>query len=208
MAEKLIFALKEKHQKQADTKTIVESKTNTEIKSDVKFENNINPFSASAFKDVTQNETESKKEIEAKQSSSVIEKPNYDFIETLTDEEHEKIFKEEEKIEIFEKNERKIKWKLKNVIFSILFAILGVWSLINISTIDSLNNQITTVSETYNVNLVNYLKNLTALDTTNQSNMENLFEVIPNQDLLPTQIAESSNWFDRFCNFLAGLFGG
>ena len=129
-------------------------------------------------------------------------------MESLTEEEHKKIFKDEEKIEIFEKSKRKNKWKLKNIVFSLLFAILGIWGIINISTIDSLNSQIASVTETYNVNLVNYLKNLTAIDTTNQNNMENLFEVIPNDNLLPTNIAETSNWFDRFCNFLAGLFGG
>ena len=208
MAEKLIFALKEKQQqKQSETKT-VESNSIAEEKTDVKFENNVNPFSANAFKDAKQDFPKVEKNIEAKQSSSIIDTPNYDFMETLTEEEHKQIFKEEEKIEIFEKNERKRKWKLKNIVFSILFAILGVWGLINISTIDSLNSEIATVTETYNVNLVNYLKNLTAIDTTNQQNMKNLFEVIPNQNLLPTKIAESSNWFDRFCNFLAGLFGG
>lgn len=206
MAEKLIFALKEKSKQE---KTVIEEKgqKNQTIQDD-KFVPKINPFSASAFKNVEQAISPEQEVVEAKNSSSIIETPNFDFMESLTEEEHKKIFKDEEKIEIFEKSKRKNKWKLKNIVFSLLFAILGIWGVINISTIDSLNSQIASVTETYNVNLVNYLKNLTAIDTTNQNNMENLFEVIPNDNLLPTNIAETSNWFDRFCNFLAGLFGG
>ena len=107
-----------------------------------------------------------------------------------------------------EKQEKKRKWSIKSIVFAILFAIFGIWGIVNISTIDSLNNQIQLANETYNLNLANYLKNLTALDTANQENMENLFEVIPTDSLPPTSIGEQSNWFDRFCNFLAGLFGG
>lgn len=147
-------------------------------------------------------------QIEVKNSSSTVVTPNFDFMETLTEQEHEQIFKDENVIDQEQSLEKKRKWSLKSIIFAILFAIFGIWGIVNISTIDSLNSQIEVASETYNVNLVNYLKNLTALDTTNQENMENLFEVIPTDTLPPTYIAQSSNWFDRFCNFLAGLFGG
>lgn len=138
--------------------------------------------------------------------SSVIEKPNYDNMETLTDVQREKVFK----IERAEKAERKTKpSKLKAIIFSILFALFGVWGVVNITQIDSIGGQIAEVaSEYYNINLPKYLKNLVSLDATNSENMENLFETIPDEDISPSEIIEKSNWFDRFCNFIAGLFGG
>lgn len=138
--------------------------------------------------------------------SSVIEKPNYDNLETLTDTQREKIFK----IEREEKSQTKVKpSRLKAIIFSILFAIFGVWGIVNITQIDSLGGQIVEVaSEYYNINLPKYLKNLVSLDATNSENMENLFETIPDEDLSPSEIIKQSNWFDRFCNFIAGLFGG
>lgn len=151
---------------------------------------------------------DSEKQTEVKNSSSTIVTPNFDFMETLSEQQHQQIFKEENVIDQEQSLEKKRKWSFKSIIFAILFAIFGIWGIVNISTIDSLNSQIEVANEIYNVNLANYLKNLTALDTTNQENMENLFEVIPTETLPPTTIGQSSNWFDRFCNFLAGLFGG
>ena len=171
-----------------------------------------NIFSAKAFnykEEVIDEKNISSDEITSKTvdtKSSTIITPNFDFIETLSEEEHEQIFKKEETKDV--EFEKKRKFNLKSLIFSLLFIIFGIWGIVNISTIDSLNTQIQSATETYNINLANYLKNLTALDTTNQENMENLFEVIPKDTLPPTMVGESSNWFDRFCNFLAGLFGG
>ena len=171
-----------------------------------------NIFSAKAFnykEEVIDEKNISSDEITSKTvdtKSSTIITPNFDFIETLSEEQHEQIFKKEETKDV--EFEKKRKFNLKSLIFSLLFIIFGIWGIVNISTIDSLNTQIQSATETYNIHLVNYLKNLTALDTTNQENMENLFEVIPKDTLPPTMVGESSNWFDRFCNFLAGLFGG
>ena len=175
---------------------------------------NINPFSSSSFKDVPNTEVNLEANLaetaekEVTHYSSTIFTPNYDLTESLSQEEREKIFGAEQEEKIEEKQEKKRKWSIKSIVFIILFAIFGIWGIVNISTIDSFNNQIQLANETYNLNLANYLKNLTALDSTNQENMENLFEVIPTDTLPPTSIGEQSNWFDRFCNFLAGLFGG
>ncbi len=175
---------------------------------------NINPFSSSSFKDVPNTKVNLEPNLaetaekEVTHFSSTIFTPNYDLTESLSQEEREKIFGAEQEEKIEEKQEKKRKWSIKSIVFIILFAIFGIWGIVNISTIDSLNNQIQLANETYNLNLANYLKNLTALDSTNQENMENLFEVIPTDTLPPTSIGEQSNWFDRFCNFLAGLFGG
>ncbi len=80
--------------------------------------------------------------------------------------------------------------------------------MVNVATIDNISGQIAQVSSQYELNLANYLKNLWTLDATNADNMENLFETIPDSELPPTKVDEQSNWFDRFCNFLGGLFGG
>ncbi len=138
--------------------------------------------------------------------SDVIEKPNYDYVETLTETQREKIFK----IERAEKSKTQTKPKrLKLVIISVLFALFGVWGVVNIAQIDNLGSQIAEVAKDYyEINLPKYLKKLTSLDATNSGNMENLFETIPDEDISPSEIFEKSNWFDRICNFIAGLFGG
>ncbi len=139
-------------------------------------------------------------------SSTIIERPNYDFIEELSPEQRGRIFKIEEQEN---KEETKPKTsRIKNILIAILFAIFGVWGIINIATLDSLGGQISSITTEYDINLISYLNNLHNLDATNGENMENLFQTIPKDEVLPSSIGEQSNWFDRFCNFIAGLFGG
>lgn len=160
---------------------------------------------ATQNQDVQPSEEQEIAKLESK-VSSVIEKPNYDYIETLTEVEREKVFKVEKKQEAKAKPKPS---KLKLIVISILFAIFGVWGVVNIAQIDNLGNRIAEVAyDYYEFNLPKYLKNLGSLDATNSSNMENLFETIPDEDKSPSEIIEKSNWFDRFCNFIAGLFGG
>ncbi len=180
-----------------------------------------NAFSSNSFKGVKQpdligqkrnkhieKEVSDEHEIAKVESkgSSIIEKPNYDYIETLSEQQREKVFK----IERQEKEKAKAKpSRLKAIVLSILFALFGVWGVVNITQIDNIGAQIAEVaSEYYNINLPKYLKNLVSLDATSSDNMENLFETIPDEDVSPSEIIEQSNWFDRFCNFIAGLFGG
>ncbi len=134
---------------------------------------------------------------------SVVEKPNYDQLEVLTESERKKIFKIEKKQTSSLKPNR-----LKYYIVGILIAIFGIWGIVNIATIDNVSSQIAEVSTQYQMNLATYLRNLQALDATNSENMKNLFETIPEEGGSVTQIQEKSNWFDRFCNFIEGLFGG
>lgn len=176
-----------------------------------------NAFSSKSFKGLEDNDliTQKREQKEAgKQEiakaeskvSTVIEKPNYDYIETLSDAQREKVFK------IERKENPKVKAKpsrLKAVVLSIVFAIFGVWGVVNITQISNIGGQIAEISsEYYNINLPKYLKNLVSLDATSSDNMENLFETIPDEDVPPTEIIKKSNWFDRFCNFIAGLLGG
>ena len=138
-------------------------------------------------------------QVQAKDSSQVIEKPNYDLLQTLSPEEKEKIFIfEEEKVDSKPKPKKN---KIKIAIVAILFAIFGVWGIVNIASLDAVNTQ-------YSINLVSYLNNLHNIDATNGENMENLFQTLPDESVPPNTLEKQSNWFDRFCDFIAGLFGG
>ena len=172
---------------------------------------NVRAFSSSSFPAIElerlrqkykKEEDEEVNKIESK-VGSVIETPNYDNLETLSESERKKIF-----VVTKDAPKKKVN-RVKVFIISILFAIFSVWGIINISLIDNVSNQISELSTTYyDVNLPSYLRNLTMLDATNSENMENLFETIPDESNPPTKIEESSNWFDRFCDFLRGLIGG
>ena len=142
----------------------------------------------------------------AESQSLVIETPNYDFIESLSESQHEKIFIQSDDDAQTKAKPKTARWK--KALICTLFAIFGVWGIVNIATIDSLNNQISQLTSEYNMNLISYLNNLHNLDATNSQNMENLFETIPAEQTPPTSIGSQSNWFDRFCNFISGLFGG
>lgn len=212
MEGKIVLLKKpEKESEKAPQTTVEENfesqKQVLEQEKSVRSQKKINAFSASSF---VQEEAESQNiespSEQVQDFSSTIFTPNYDMMESLSEQQHEKIFGQQEEISLSQKRKRKLSYK--SIIFALLFAIFGIWGVVNISTMEHLGSQIEVASESYNINLANYLKNLTALDTTNQENMENLFEVIPSQTLQPTSIGETSNWFDRFCNFLTGLFGG
>lgn len=212
MEGKIVLLKKpEKESEKAPQTTVEENfesqKQVLEQEKSVRSQKKINAFSASSFvqEEVESQNIESPCE-QVQDFSSTIFTPNYDMMESLSEQQHEKIFGQQEEISLSQKRKRKLSYK--SIIFALLFAIFGIWGVVNISTMEHLGSQIEVASESYNINLANYLKNLTALDTTNQENMENLFEVIPSQTLPPTSIGETSNWFDRFCNFLTGLFGG
>ena len=225
MGEKTLLVELEKDKEKIVEKKLAQTREQAERKRErenPKAGRQFNAFSSKSFKGeeivikAKEKEAQVAQEVEAEpteaplqatsESSQIIEKPNYDFVETLTDTQREKIFKIEKKEE--EKTKDKPK-RLKIAIISILFAIFGVWGLVNVSQIDNIGSQITQVAkEYYELNLPKYLKKLTALDATNSNNMENLFQTIPDEDIPPSEILEKSNWFDRFCNFIAGLFGG
>lgn len=141
-----------------------------------------------------------------KEFSKSIERPNYDFIEELTESEKERVY-------VVEREEKTLQPArkpslFKKIVVGILFGILGIWSVVNIAKIDVLSSQVAEVSSEYSMNLLSYLNNLKNLDATNSENMQNLLNTIPDQDLSAGGIEKQSNWFDRFCNFLGGLFGG
>lgn len=222
MSEKTLLVEIEKEQKEMVEKKFAQEKERREEEkkeADLKEGKFQNLFSSASFPEIKfqtsfaeEKQQQEERVIEEKQTakieskvSQVIETPNYDLTEGLSEQEQEKIFK----IEKEEVKKPKVKFgRMKWILLSILFAIFGVWGIVNISTLDTLGSQVAGIESIYNLNLTKYLKNLTALDAANADNMQNLLPTIPDQQLEPTEIIAQSNWFDRVCNFLGGLFGG
>lgn len=69
-----------------------------------------------------------------------------------------------------------------------------------------MNSNYLQISETYNLNLLDYLKNINNLDNA-QNGME-MIETYPDELLEAGDIGKENNWFDRICNYIVGIFGG
>ncbi len=117
----------------------------------------------------------------------IIEKPNYDFIAKSN------------------KKEKK-KGKLKTIVLACALAICSVLCVSGAVMCDQLNNNYLELQDTYDLNLRSYLSNINKLNITNQG-LEFL-ETYPEELNTPSSIGETTNWFDRIANFIAGLFGG
>ena len=223
MSEKaLLIEIEKEKQKQVEKK-LEEFKKDRKEEKQPKKEKRINVFSSTAFSQnnddiftrIEQKKEEPKEEIKQQQeieiaketaNENVVEKPNFDMLETLSEHEKVKVFKVEKN-----KNEpsaRPKKKKFALIVATIVMAIFGVWTLVNVAQINSVNNQITEVSaEYYNINLPSYMSKLKSLDAASTENMQKLIETIPEAEQTPHTIEKTSNWFDRFCNFLSSLFG-
>lgn len=221
MSEKTLLKEIEKEQQKEIEKKLISIKKESEKERQIynQKENRKEIFSSASFPKEEVEKLRQKYKIEEKQVeqeinkieskvSQVIEKPNYDYMETLSEKQRTKIFsidKQDEKVSPEVKPKRS---KFKMTILSILFSIFGIWGIVNIASIDNVASQIAQVSAQYEINLATYLKNLYTLDATNSENMKNLFEIIPEEQNAPNTLAVKSNWFDRICNFFEGLFGG
>ncbi len=132
-------------------------------------------------------------------NQNIIEKPNYDLIE-----ENKKIVKLGRKKQEKQKPaSKKRNWFLA---LAIAFGLSATICVTNAVLIDNMQSSIVSLDETYELNLAKYLKNLAELDTTKES-----MEIIPTypEDFHEAGDAgEKSNWFDRICNFIGGIFGG
>lgn len=133
-------------------------------------------------------------EVVDKSASSVIEKPNYDFIKPISRAQQKKIFKiEKQKVE--KKSTSPLLKKIKIITFAIIFAVFGSWTIYNAVEITQ-----------YDLKLDQYLLKLGTLDSA--SNANDLFPTYPEEGEGADGMASQSNWFDRFCNFVGRLFGG
>ena len=203
MEKQTLFAERKLKPKEVETKPQEASTAKNEIVTEIQPKHiEVNAFSSTAFKEPEVQETEIQEQ--TKESSQIIEKPNYDFIESLSAEEEAKVYKlEKEKAKPQPKKRLK---KLRTALFSLVIAVCSIWGIYNVATITTLNNSIASLTATYELNLANYLFKLGTLDAA--SNYNDLFETYSVEQVPPAQVAKSSNWFDRICNFIAGIFGG
>lgn len=135
-------------------------------------------------------------------SSKVIEKPNFDKIDELPQEKRSKIFK----LKRTERTSTKTNKKLKVALLGLAFCILVAFCITTTINIVKVNSRLEGLQNSYNASLSDLIQKIYSTETGNRS--LNLFETFPEEDLTASSIYESSNWFDRFCNFLTGLFGG
>ena len=150
------------------------------------------------------------KEILKKQFSSTpdektLEKPNYDKIEELPLEKRKKIFKLNKRKEESDKN-YKINKKLKIALVGIALCLLTAFCITTGIEIAKTTSSIEQVQSGYDASLGKLIQKIYSTETGNRS--LDLFETFPEEDLSASSFYEKSNWFDRFCSFLAGFFGG
>lgn len=134
---------------------------------------------------------------QAKVSQNIIEKPNYDLIE-----ENKKIVKLKKKTKTKSVNKKKV----AGIALACALGASAVVCVANTILIDNMNTQFIQIDETYKLNLAKYLQNIYKLDTAKQG-ME-IIETYPDDLLDAGDLGEYSNWFDKLCSFLGGLFGG
>lgn len=140
------------------------------------------------------NEKKEEKEV----CQNVVEKPNYDLIQG-----NKKIIK----IKRLQKEQEKPKKKKLTLVLSIVLGICSVIFVGNMIAIDNMSSNLTQLEhEYYDVNLPQYVKNITNLDSAKRS-ME-FVETYPEELVDAGQITQKTNWFDKFCDFMSGLFGG
>lgn len=138
------------------------------------------------------------------QENIVIETPNYDLIPQTPPQKEKRILKLEKQVEKSQPK-KKMSFLKKAIIASVLALTvwLGVFTAVDLSNSISAYNA---ANSQYSVNLANLLKNISSVDSGNKTS--ELIQTYPNELMRPDQLQQQSNWFDRLCNFLSGLFGG
>lgn len=144
-----------------------------------------------------QTNTVKQAQLKQEESQKIIEKPNYDLIEQP---------KKFVKLKTNAEEKKKSKKKVAGIILACALGAGAIVCVSNAVIIDNMNSHLLQIDEQYNINLLKYLKNLTDLDSTKKS-ME-IIETYPEETLPAGQNSQKSNWFDKICNFIGGIFGG
>lgn len=135
-----------------------------------------------------------------KPQPTVMQTPNYDFIETNGKAE---IMGEQDK----RRKKRKFRAKLAITVYSILLIICICWATINTVQLSNTAHQITQI--TYEIDSIQYLIKIDQLDcykNGDETLITTVLEITPPPLAEPTQIQPQTNWFDRFCSWLTGIF--
>ncbi len=182
--------------KQENQKVRQEEQKKTKSSSKLVEKNQIN-FFGGEYK--IQPKEEISQDIKAQELTSVIETPNYDLMETLSEAQEEKVFKVEKNQPKAERRISPLMKKIKIGIMVLLIGVFGSWTIYNAV-------ELSQVVTEYNLKLDQYLLKLGTLDSA--SGMNDLFPTYPEDFNKASSIEKKSNWFDRLCDFIAGIFGG
>ncbi len=144
-----------------------------------------------------QYETQEQQQETKQVARNVIEKPNYDLLE-----ENKKIVKLKSKAQTKKKTNK----KLASIAIACALGITAGIAVINCVIIENMSSNYLQIDETYKLNLSKYLKNINNLDQA-QNGME-IIETYPEEMMDAGDVGKESNWFDRLCNFIGGIFGG
>ena len=183
--------------------TIADIKREEEKKSAQEFEKEKEVLIEKQFEKVektekAEQETQKVEEKESKSPVNIIEKPNYDLIE-----QPKKVLKLKKSKP--EKSQRK-KSKLAGILLACTLGASAIVCIVNSNIIENMNSNLFQIEERYQLRLGKYMRDIANLDDTKKS-MEFL-DTYPDKQLSAGDQGEKSNWFDRLCNFIAGLFGG
>ena len=142
-------------------------------------------------------------------TSTVIETPNYDFIEASAPIQEVKPLTQPRK-------DPKFRFRLIVAVYCIIVAICSVWIISNAVEMNSLNSSITQSNSEYMINEAQYILKISELDAVQPDEdgslspiaPENIFGVQAEKLSEPTDPTISTSWFDKVCNWLSGIFGG
>lgn len=141
---------------------------------------------------------------EPKTENIVVKTPNYDLLPELPPEKKTRVLKLTKKVEEQKKKTRSS--VLKKCVFGSLLALvvgLGVFTAVDLADTMSAYNA---AQNEYSINVATLIKNLYSADGHNKA--AELVETHPKDIQRPDAVKKESNWFDRFCDFLSGFFGG
>lgn len=142
----------------------------------------------------------------AKKEQAVVDTPNYDMIKEISPEKRKQIYKIEKTETKVEKKPFSVGRKFKFIIFAIIFLISGAFCISSGVNLANASSMLAESQAEYELNLAKLLKKISKTDSGNK--MLELIETYPSEFNDPSSIAEQTNWFDKICNFLSGLFGG
>ena len=151
------------------------------------------------------------KELKKEQTytSTVIETPNYDFIESLPKKEEAPATQTEPK------KDPKFRLRLIVAVYCIIIAICSAWVISNAVNINQANAGINEANTAYEINEAKYILKIEQLDNAQPEEdgklspiaPENIFGVEPEPLADIAEPLKNTNWFDMFCNWVSKIFG-
>lgn len=152
-----------------------------------------------------------------------IEKSNMDF-ESLVNTSKEVVgeVKQNQQPESMPAPKKNYSFRIKLVtsVYCILVALFGGWVITNAVNLARTNAEIyetTSSTEQVNQNITDIVSNINNLNNASSNPDDNTalvriaseeITIIPEETVPPNEYKEQSNWFDAFCNWISGLFGG